>query len=209
MAVAGNGKTEELFGKSKTKMGRPTNPDTDRYAALYAQLWALAVVPDEPEDAAAARRALGDQYDVAWTLLHGSEVLKSVPMRWIWQPLPEDLTARDRCYIAAAMAEHLWSGARRPPRSEVSERLAIMGVPMPPPGPIPRRIYVLLGLAMPERPMTAHKKTGLATYDEAWIAREGKRLTKGRPQSKGPVRQRAYAPPWPADPTFEAASKNL
>lgn len=67
----------------------------------------------------------------------------------------------------------------------------------------------MLGLLPPDPPMTAHKKTGLAVFDEAWIAREGKRLTKGRPQSKGPVRQRAYAKPWPGDPTFDAASKNL
>ncbi len=209
------GKTEELFGKSKTKMGRPTNPETDRYAQMYAQLWALAVVRTEPTDtdAAAARQVLGDQYEVACSILHGAEVpdptLRDAPPDRIWQPLPDDLSARDRCYVAAALAEHLWGSTPRPPRSEISARVAAMGVPMPPPGPIPRRIYVLLGLALPVRPLTAHQKTGLAACDEAWIEREGKRLTKGRPHSRGPVRQPAHGALWPGDPTFESATKGL
>ncbi|NMP21801.1 hypothetical protein [Sulfobacillus harzensis] len=168
----------ELFGKSKQKRvrGRSSNPIADRYAALYAHLWALARVPEQPADSRAAERVLGGQFSVAATILHGAEVPESVPMRWIWQPLPDDLPSRDICYIAAALAGHLWGPDPRPPRSEVSERLAKEDIPMPPPGPVPRRILVLLGLAEPVPPPTVCRKSGSAIFDEGWVQRQGRRL---------------------------------
>lgn len=178
------GKIEELFEKSKpkTKMGRPMNPSAERYATLYVRLW-RAAHGENPED-----------WEAGWT--H-------------WFPAPDDMLERDICYVAAALADHLWAPVPRPPRSEISARLATMGVPSPPPGPIPRRIYVVLGLMEdPPLPMTACKKMGLAAFDEAWIAREGKRLTKGHPGPGPQIRHRTKRQRPVADPTFESACKN-